>query len=192
MQIYAACLASDNAGLLHGAWIDAEQDADDVRADIAKVLRASPYPNVRVECPLCDEGAFAGSTCHVCKGAASVPSAEGYAIHDYEGFPESFGEFTGIDKVAGYAVAAGDMSEEEREGFDAWPQSRDRGRRLSRQLPRLLADLRRLCRGLRGQPRPTAFRQLRGGATSITRSSRVICATTTPRTTGRGLRVHQN
>ena len=28
-KIYVACLASYNAGILHGRWIDADQDADD-------------------------------------------------------------------------------------------------------------------------------------------------------------------
>ena len=34
IRIYVACLASYNAGRLHGTWIDATQDADDVHAAI--------------------------------------------------------------------------------------------------------------------------------------------------------------
>ena len=54
MQIYVACLASYNAGVLHGEWIDLEgRDADDVRDEIARILRESPHPNVTVDCPDC-------------------------------------------------------------------------------------------------------------------------------------------
>ncbi|WP_164090762.1 antirestriction protein ArdA, partial [Stenotrophomonas maltophilia] len=54
MRIYVACLASYNAGVLHGEWIDLEgRDADDVRDEIARILRESPHPNVTVDCPDC-------------------------------------------------------------------------------------------------------------------------------------------
>ena len=56
-RIYVACLAAYNNGELHGAWIDADQDADAIREEIAVILTTSPEPN-----------------------------AEEWAIHDYEGF----------------------------------------------------------------------------------------------------------
>lgn len=56
-RIYVACLASYNNGTLHGAWIDAAQDADDISSAIAAMLSAS-----------------------------KEPGAEEWAIHDYEGF----------------------------------------------------------------------------------------------------------
>jgi antirestriction protein len=56
-RIYVACLASYNNGELHGTWIDADQDADHIRAEIAAMLKDSP-----------------------------VPDAEEWAIHDSEGF----------------------------------------------------------------------------------------------------------
>ena len=80
-RVYAACLASYNAGILHGRWIDADQDADDIRDEIAAMLAASP-----------------------------TPGAEEFAIHDHEGLGD-IGEFESIDRVAaiGQAVAnAGD------------------------------------------------------------------------------------
>lgn len=85
-RIYVACLASYNNGHLHGAWIDATQDADDIKAEIAeKVLRTSPYPNVRV-------------------GPDNVPSSEEWAIHDYEGFEGlTLSEYESMDKVADLA-----------------------------------------------------------------------------------------
>jgi len=55
-RIYIACLASYNAGRLHGRWIDAI-DADSIREEIKEILKESPVPN-----------------------------AEEWAIHDYDGF----------------------------------------------------------------------------------------------------------
>jgi hypothetical protein len=40
-RIYVACLASYNNGVLHGRWVDADQDADDIRSEIAEILRES-------------------------------------------------------------------------------------------------------------------------------------------------------
>lgn len=71
-RIYVACLAAYNSGYLHGAWIDADQDADEIRDGIAAMLARSP-----------------------------VEDAEEYAIHDYEGFEGvSISEYAGIDTVA--------------------------------------------------------------------------------------------
>lgn len=44
-RIYVACLASYNAGQLHGVWIDAAQDVDDIQDAIDEMLRQSPVPN---------------------------------------------------------------------------------------------------------------------------------------------------
>ena len=71
-RIYVACLAAYNNGYLHGAWIDADQDADQIRDEIAAMLARSP-----------------------------VEDAEEYAIHDYEDFEGvSISEYAGIDSVA--------------------------------------------------------------------------------------------
>ncbi|MCW5721978.1 MAG: antirestriction protein ArdA [Devosia sp.] len=72
LRIYVACLAAYNNGFLHGAWIDADQDAGRIRDEIAAMLARSP-----------------------------VEDAEEYAIHDYEGFEGvSISEYAGIDSVA--------------------------------------------------------------------------------------------
>ena len=71
INIYVADLAAYNNGKLHGVWIDATQDLDDIQAQINQMLAESP------------EG-----------------FAEEYAIHDYEGFcgyPVS--EYEGIELV---------------------------------------------------------------------------------------------
>jgi len=75
-RIYVACLAAYNSGYLHGAWIDADQDADPIRDEITAMLARSP-----------------------------VEDAEEYAIHDYEGFESvSISEYAGIDSVARMAA----------------------------------------------------------------------------------------
>jgi len=56
-QIYVACLAAYNDGILHGEWIDATQDPEDIHAEIQDMLKKSPIPN-----------------------------AEEWAIHDYSDF----------------------------------------------------------------------------------------------------------
>lgn len=75
-RIYVACLAAYNNGFLHGAWIDADQDAGQIRDEIAAMLARSP-----------------------------VEHAEEYAIHDYEGFEGvSISEYAGINSVARMAA----------------------------------------------------------------------------------------
>ncbi|WP_018631761.1 antirestriction protein ArdA [Neomegalonema perideroedes] len=75
-RIYVACLAAYNSGFLHEVWIDADQDADQIRDEIAAMLARSP-----------------------------VEDAEEYAIHDYEGFEGvSISEYAGIDSVARMAA----------------------------------------------------------------------------------------
>ncbi|HJO66434.1 MAG TPA: antirestriction protein ArdA [Sphingomonas sanguinis] len=75
-RIYVACLAAYNNGYLHGAWIDADQDADEIRGEIAAMLSRSP-----------------------------VAGAEEYAIHDYEGFEGvAIEEYAGIENVARVAA----------------------------------------------------------------------------------------
>ena len=75
-RIYVACLAAYNNGFLHGSWIEADQDADQIRDEIAAMLARSP-----------------------------VKDAEEYAIHDYEGFEGvAISEYAGIDRVARMAA----------------------------------------------------------------------------------------
>jgi antirestriction protein len=76
-KIYVACLAAYNNGQLHGAWIDATQDADTIQEAIEAMLEASPQPE-----------------------------SEEYAIHEYEGFGKiKLSESESIDTVADLAQA---------------------------------------------------------------------------------------
>lgn len=76
IRIYVACLAAYNNGILHGAWIDAKQDADDLQWAIWDMLKASP-----------------------------IEGAEEWAIHDYEGFESApVSEYTGMEEIAALAA----------------------------------------------------------------------------------------
>src|SRR5690606_8241996 len=97
-RIYVADLAAYNAGTLHGVWIDVDgtTDVDEIQEQIAEMLRDSPNPNVMVPCPECGgtgtdgyshllpESPFCSGECAHCHGEGEVPSAEEYAIHDYD------------------------------------------------------------------------------------------------------------
>lgn len=113
MRFYAACLASYNNGVLHGRWIDASADVDEMKEEVSAMLRESRFPNVTVKCPLCEgatvithhnseTGATRDETCYRCAGVGRVASAEEWAVHDYEGLPSSLGEYPGLDKIAAF------------------------------------------------------------------------------------------
>lgn len=71
IRIYVADLAAYNAGCLHGVWIDATLDIEDIQGQVNEMLAESP-----------------------------VEDAEEYAIHDYEGFEGySLGEYAGIESA---------------------------------------------------------------------------------------------
>ena len=107
-RIYIACLASYNNGRLHGEWIDATSDADDMGEQVARILRASPYPNVMVKCPDCEGKGTDGDDaeaylCDLCKGKGSLPSAEEWAVHDYDdetGLLSDLGETSDLKAIA--------------------------------------------------------------------------------------------
>lgn len=124
-RIYVACLASYNAGRLHGKWFDLEDygDADDLQDAVRRdVMITSPHPNVLVECPTCEghekvavvrhgcndqavrrlgvPSITTWHTCSQCRGTGKVLSAEEWAIHDHEGFPEDFvGEYSSFSTL---------------------------------------------------------------------------------------------
>ncbi|HDU7890461.1 antirestriction protein ArdA [Legionella pneumophila] len=71
-QIYVACLAAYNNGILHGEWIDATQDVNTIYDEIHEMLAKSP-----------------------------IEDAEEFAIHDFEGFcGAQIGEYDSINDVA--------------------------------------------------------------------------------------------
>lgn len=114
-RIYVACLASYNSGTLHGRWIDCDQGEEHIREETAGMLRASPWPNVEVDCPACD-----GAGCETCHGKGQVPSGEEWAIHDSEGFgPLKISEYEDFAKIA-ELVEASEDNHRDRDAFFAW------------------------------------------------------------------------
>jgi len=119
MRLYVACLASYNNGVLHGRWIAASSDVSEMSAAINEVLKTSRFPNVKRQtfnCADCGESRivtlsdYAENKTPVCEHCGqdmkpdgdSYPSAEEWAIHDYEGLPSSFGEYPSLDDIAAF------------------------------------------------------------------------------------------
>ncbi len=74
-KIYVACLASYNAGMLHGECIDATLETDEIQEEIQRVLKSSP-----------------------------IEDAEEHAIHDYEDFcGAELGEYPDLEEVSNVA-----------------------------------------------------------------------------------------
>jgi antirestriction protein len=86
-QIYVACLASYNSGVLHGEWITPKADKEELQEQINEVLKSSPIPN-----------------------------AEEWAIHDYDEFP-NLGEYPGIENIIKVQEAIEEHSIETVVGF---------------------------------------------------------------------------
>ena len=83
IQIYVACLASYNNGILHGHWINANQSEEDIWEGIKCVLASSP-----------------------------IPDAEEWAIHDYEGFYGiQLSEYESISTVTELAMFINEQGE---------------------------------------------------------------------------------
>ena len=79
-RIYVASLSDYNAGRLHGEWIDAEQSKQAIFSEIEAMLARS-----------------------------REPSAEEFAIHDYEGFSGlRIDEYESIDRVVRLAAGLAD------------------------------------------------------------------------------------
>lgn len=76
-RIYVASLSDYNGGVLHGKWIDATQEAEDILEEVAEMLKASP----------------------TAKREGSI--AEEWAIHDYDNFGSlKLGEWESFEKVS--------------------------------------------------------------------------------------------
>ncbi|MAT51155.1 MAG: antirestriction protein [Porticoccaceae bacterium] len=120
-RIYVGCLAAYNNGKLHGEWIDADQDADDIREEIREILQSSPESQHEChdeECGYkgqCDED----GTCPECGEDWRI--AEEWAIHDYEEFGGiKISEYEDIDVVARLGNVLSELDDEDAEGFSAW------------------------------------------------------------------------
>ncbi len=86
-RIYVACLSAYNNGILHGEWIDADQDADSIREEVKAMLANSPRPDAE-EWAIHDHYGFAG-----------------YDIHEWDSF-DTVAEIAELLKEHGPAYAA--------------------------------------------------------------------------------------
>jgi antirestriction protein len=75
-SIYVACLTAYNSGCLHGAWIDAAQEPEEIETEVQAMLARSP-----------------------------VPHAEEWAIHDYDLGGVSISEYESFTTVSAIAKA---------------------------------------------------------------------------------------
>jgi antirestriction protein len=79
-RIYVASLSDYNAGRLHGEWVDAAVDSEELAGSVQVMLRTSPEPG-----------------------------AEEWAIHDYEGFgPLRLEEYESLEVVSVVALGIAD------------------------------------------------------------------------------------
>lgn len=86
-NIYVASLSDYNGGKLHGVWIDATDELDEIHEQIKVMLAASPE----------------------FKEFPQGGPAEEYAIHDYSGFGAlKLGEYDDIERVHKIACAIGE------------------------------------------------------------------------------------
>lgn len=91
-SIYVACLSAYNNGLLHGDWIDCDQDPDDIQAEIDEILNTSP----------CRE----------------YEACEDWAIHDSEGFGKLLSECESIEYISALGNALYDFSDSD--ALESW------------------------------------------------------------------------
>lgn len=85
-KVWVGCLAAYNSGDLHGEWIDATDDAEDIDAAIRSMLTRSPVPFAE-EADIFDTDEFCGHTPKSCTGEA---------IAELGTFIEEYGEVGGV------------------------------------------------------------------------------------------------
>lgn len=97
-QIYVACLAAYNNGFLHGTWIDCDQDADNIQAEVSQMLKKSPAWKI-------------GDIC------------EEWAIHDYQYFGDiPISEWESFETVAAIAQAVAEHGEAFLAYYSVWSE----------------------------------------------------------------------
>lgn len=82
-KVWIASLSDYNAGHLHGAWVNADQESDDIWTGINEVLRSSP-----------------------------TPGAEEWAVFDHEGFgPMRLSEHESVDRLSRLGLGVAEHGE---------------------------------------------------------------------------------
>lgn len=117
-RIYVSVLADYNNGRMHGDWIDCDQPIEAVWQEIHQLYITSSDPNVTATvCKDCENiKLYEHTTCTECGSnlVKQVPSAEEYAIHDYEGFePFDVSEYSSIEELVKMAGLLMELDDEE-------------------------------------------------------------------------------
>jgi antirestriction protein len=117
-SIYVSVLADYNSGYLHGAWIDATLSVDEIWQHINQLYISSRFPNVTATvCNECDYiNLYEHDKCSSCDSSniKIAPSAEEYAIHDYEGFePFTLSEYSSIEEIADIAEMLSNVADDD-------------------------------------------------------------------------------
>ncbi len=87
VRVYVADLAAYNNGFLHGVWIDATLDPDEMQEQVNEMLKATPLDEEAEEFAIHDYEGF---------GAYQVSEYEGLeSVHEVACFLEEFGEVAG-------------------------------------------------------------------------------------------------
>lgn len=101
-KFYAACLASYNNGILHGAWINASSDEDEMQEAVNAMLAAS-----------------------------TVPDAEEWQVHDWDdptGALSALGETSDLGRIADIVEAIEEVADDYDDGLVphliAWAKDR--------------------------------------------------------------------
>jgi len=117
-SIYVSVLADYNSGYLHGAWIDATLSVDEIWQHINQLYITSKFPNITAT--LCNEcghiNLYEHDKCSSCDSTniKIAPSAEEYAIHDYEGFgPFTVSEYSSIEEIVDIASLLSNIGDDE-------------------------------------------------------------------------------
>lgn len=109
-MIYVACLAAYNGGSLHGEWIEASSDVDEMSEAVEEMLATSPCAHdhridqILARNPrMTEETAVAvarhGALVSARNGRPLSTSTEEWAIHDVENLP-GIGEYSSLDEIA--------------------------------------------------------------------------------------------
>lgn len=81
-RVYIACLAAYNNGIMHGEWVEVSGDVDELKAEIARILKDSPEED-----------------------------AEEWAIHDSEGFGSyHVSEWADLEDLCDYVTTLSETS----------------------------------------------------------------------------------
>jgi antirestriction protein len=102
-RVYAACLSCYNGGRLVGAWIECDQEPEEIGEEIAAMLRG-------------DHPAMFCGTEHL-PHPYGLPCEE-WAFHDYEGFPRGMSEYESTEALAAFARGVADHGDTFSEWYD--------------------------------------------------------------------------